>query len=47
MENPDMEVEIQCPDCFTTLILTETKEYYCKTCDRNFSESEIRKRSGI
>ncbi len=40
-------IKIQCPDCGSIFILNEYGEYFCRKCNRIFSESEIRERYGL
>ncbi|MFX1506808.1 MAG: hypothetical protein ACFFDC_11960 [Promethearchaeota archaeon] len=47
MNENDVKVELQCPDCGNLLTKTETKDYYCNECDRSLDENEIRERCGL
>ena len=40
-------IKIQCPDCGSIFILNEHREYFCRNCDKIYSESEIRERCGL
>ena len=40
-------IKIQCPDCGSIFILNEYGEYFCGSCNRIYSESEIRARCGL
>ena len=41
------EIKIQCPNCGSIFILNESREYFCRNCDKIYSESEIRERCGL
>jgi len=47
INNENYAIKIQCPDCGSIFILNEFGEYFCKHCNRIYSESEIRERCGL
>ena len=42
-----VRIMIQCPECPNILKQNENKCWYCQTCNREFTENEIRTRCGL
>lgn len=40
-------IKIQCPDCGSIFQLNSYGEFFCRRCDRIFTEDEIRERCGL
>jgi len=41
------DIKIQCPDCGNIFQLNSYGEFFCRKCDRIFTEDEIRERCGL
>jgi len=41
------DAKIQCPDCGSIFQLDSHGEFFCRRCDRIFTEVEIRERCGL